>query len=61
VHRYWYNPGLYLFKLTASPWDSRQLKDGVYRLSVTAWDTGGNHSSSSATFQVHNRASWLKK
>jgi len=26
---------------------------------VTAWDTAGNHSSSSQVFQVHNRSTWL--
>jgi murein DD-endopeptidase MepM/ murein hydrolase activator NlpD len=60
VHRYWYNPGVYLFKLTPGRWDSHQVKDGVYRLTVTAWDTAGNHASSSQVFQVHNRPSWLK-
>jgi murein DD-endopeptidase MepM/ murein hydrolase activator NlpD len=59
VHRYWYNPGVYLFKLTPGRWDSRQLRDGVYRLTVTAWDTAGNRSSASQVFQVHNRSSWL--
>jgi murein DD-endopeptidase MepM/ murein hydrolase activator NlpD len=60
VHRYWYNPGVYLFKLTPGRWDSHQVKDGVYRLTVTAWDTAGNHASASQVFQVHNRPSWLK-
>jgi murein DD-endopeptidase MepM/ murein hydrolase activator NlpD len=60
VHRYWYNPGVYLFKLTPTAFDTNQLKDGVYELVVTAWDTAGNHSSSSQIFQVHNRKSWLK-
>jgi murein DD-endopeptidase MepM/ murein hydrolase activator NlpD len=59
AHRYWYNPGVYLFRLTKSKWDTRNVKDGVYRLTVTAWDTAGNHSSASEVFQVHNRASWL--
>jgi murein DD-endopeptidase MepM/ murein hydrolase activator NlpD len=59
THRYWYNPGVYLFKLTPSLWNTRQLHDGVYRLTVTAWDTAGNHSSSSQVFQVHNRTGWL--
>jgi murein DD-endopeptidase MepM/ murein hydrolase activator NlpD len=60
VHRYWYNPGVYLFKLTPRRWDSHRVKDGVYRLTVTAWDTAGNRSSASQVFQVHNRSSWLK-
>jgi murein DD-endopeptidase MepM/ murein hydrolase activator NlpD len=60
AHRYWYNPGAYLFKLMPSKWDTRSVKDGVYRLTVTAWDTAGNHSSASEVLQVHNRASWLE-
>jgi murein DD-endopeptidase MepM/ murein hydrolase activator NlpD len=58
-HRYWYQPGVYLFKLTAQPLDTRRLKDGVYRVTVSAWDTAGNHSSASQIFQVHNRSTWL--
>jgi hypothetical protein len=60
VHRYWYNPGVYLFKLTPTLFDTRTLPDGVYRLVATAWDTAGNHSSAAQVFQVHNRESWLK-
>jgi hypothetical protein len=58
-HRYWYQPGSYLFKLTTGLFDTRQLKDGVYRLTVTAWDTAGNHSSTSQIVNVHNRKNWL--
>ena len=60
AHRYWYNPGVYLFKLTSGRWDSHQLKDGVYRLTVTASDTAGNRGAASRVFQVHNRSGWLK-
>ena len=60
VHRYWYNPGVYLFKLTQTPFDTLTLPDGVYRLVATTWDTAGNHSSTAQIFQVHNRESWLK-
>jgi len=59
AHRYWYNPGAYLFKLTSDRWNSHQVADGVYRLTVTASDTAGNRSSASQIFQVHNRSSWL--
>jgi len=59
AHRYWYNPGAYLFKLTPTTWDSHSVQDGVYKLTVTAWDTAGNHSSASQIFQVHNRRTWL--
>jgi murein DD-endopeptidase MepM/ murein hydrolase activator NlpD len=61
VHRYWYQPGVYLFKLTPQLFDTRRLTDGVYRITVTAWDTAGNHSSASQIFQVHNRATWLAR
>ena len=60
VHRYWYNPGVYLFKLTPTLWDTHQLQDGVYRITVTAWDTAGNHGSANQIFQVHNRSGWLR-
>lgn len=53
-------PGVYLFKLTPTLWDTHQLPDGVYRVTVTAWDTAGNHSSACQVIQVHNRASWLE-
>jgi hypothetical protein len=59
VHRYWYQPGIYLFKLS-SMFDTRQLRDGVYRITATAWDTGGNHSSTSQIINVHNRETWLR-
>ena len=59
VHRYWYQPGVYLFKLAAK-FDTRQLKDGVYRITATAWDTAGNHSSTSQIINVHNRKTWLQ-
>jgi hypothetical protein len=60
THRYWYQPGAYLFKLTPGPFDTRQLKDGVYRLTVTAWDTAGNHATTSQIVNVHNRKNWLE-
>jgi murein DD-endopeptidase MepM/ murein hydrolase activator NlpD len=60
VHRYWYQPGVYLFKLTPALFDTHRLKDGVYQLTVTAWDTAGNHSSTTQIINVHNRKSWLK-
>lgn len=60
AHRYWYNPGVYLFKLTPTLWDTHQLQDGVYRITVTAWDTAGNRGSAAQIFQVHNRSGWLR-
>jgi murein DD-endopeptidase MepM/ murein hydrolase activator NlpD len=61
VHRYWYQPGVYLFKLTPQPLDTHRLEDGVYRITVTAWDTRDNHSSTSQVFQIHNRSTWLSR
>jgi hypothetical protein len=58
VHRYWYQPGVYLFKLSAA-FDTERLQDGVYRITATAWDTAGNHSSTSQIVNVHNRKTWL--
>jgi murein DD-endopeptidase MepM/ murein hydrolase activator NlpD len=60
VHRYWYQPGVYLFKL-AQAFDTSKLKDGVYQVTVTAWDTAGNHSSTSQIINVHNRKNWLDR
>jgi murein DD-endopeptidase MepM/ murein hydrolase activator NlpD len=56
-HRYWYQPGVYLFTLAL--FDTTRLKDGVYRLVVTASDTAGNHSSTAQIINVHNRKNWL--
>jgi murein DD-endopeptidase MepM/ murein hydrolase activator NlpD len=61
AHRYWYQPGVYLFKLTPQPLDTHRLNDGVYRITVTAWDTAGNHGSTSQVFQIHNRSMWLAR
>lgn len=59
-HRYWFEPGVYLFKLTPAPFDTTTLRDGAYALIVTSTDTAGNQSSSTQVFSVHNRASWLQ-
>jgi hypothetical protein len=52
-------PGCFLFKLTRTAFDTRQLKDGVYDLVVTATDIRGNHDSESLRFTVHNRPGWV--
>jgi hypothetical protein len=59
AHRYWLQPGVYLFKIAPS-FDTRRLKDGAYELTVTASDTRGNHGSGSQIFSVHNRSTWLQ-
>jgi hypothetical protein len=58
-HRYWFQPGAYLFKLTPQEFDTGKLADGTYRLTVTASDVAGNRSSMSQAFGVHNNSSWL--
>jgi hypothetical protein len=58
VHRYWYQPGVYLFKLAAS-FDTHRLQDRAYELIATAYDTAGNHGSAVQIFSVHNRGTWL--
>jgi Peptidase family M23 len=51
--------GCYLFRLTPKPFDTSQLRDGVYDLVVTATDIRGNRSSQTLRFTVHNRAGWI--
>ena len=52
--RFWYQPGVYLYKLGAAALDTRRLRDGVYRIRVTASDTADNSGSASQTFTVDN-------
>lgn len=52
--RFWRQPGVYLYRLTRGAFDTSTLRDGVYRVVVTAADTRGNHSSTSRLFTVHN-------
>jgi murein DD-endopeptidase MepM/ murein hydrolase activator NlpD len=53
-HRFWQQPGRYLYRLTPGAFDTRRLKNGIYRLVVTVADTRGNSSSSSQLFTVFN-------
>ena len=58
-HHYSYlQAGRYLFKLTPRPFDTRQLRDGVYDLVVTAEDIAGNKDVRRLRFTVHNDAGW---
>jgi hypothetical protein len=47
-------PGVYLYKLTRTPFDTTRLPNGIYTLRVTATDIRGNTSSSRQVFIVHN-------
>ena len=53
-HFSWLQPGCYMFRLTPRAFDTRTLKDTVYQLVVTVTDAGGNHSSATQRFAVHN-------
>jgi hypothetical protein len=53
-HFYWRVPGQYLFNLTAGPLDTRQLRNGTYRLTVLAADTCGNRSTVTELIVVDN-------
>jgi Peptidase family M23 len=57
-HRYWLERGHYLFRLTATPLDTQQLADDVYRLIVTAEDSRGNRGTAEAVFTVRNKPGW---
>jgi hypothetical protein len=48
-------PGVYLYRLTPGGFDTRQLRDDVYDLVVTATDIRGNHSSAVQRFSIHNK------
>lgn len=52
--RAWRVPGVYLYKLTRTPFDTTRLPNGIYTLRVTATDIRGNTSSSRQVFIVHN-------
>ena len=53
-HFSWAQPGSYLFRLSASPFDTRRLPNGAYDLVVTATDVRGNSSSLKRRFAVKN-------
>ena len=53
-HKAWREPGIYLFKLDPSGFDTTRLPNGIYRLVVTAADIRGNTSSSQQTFVIRN-------
>lgn len=58
-HYSYLEKGCYLFKLTRTPFDTRQLRDGVYDLVVSAADIRSNTSSRSLRITVHNRPGWI--
>jgi hypothetical protein len=58
-HYSYRQPGRYLYRLTPRAFDTTRLRDGVYDLVVTATDIGGNSTTVSLRFTVHNGADWM--
>jgi hypothetical protein len=56
LHRYWRQPGLFIFKLGVI--DTRRLEDGIYVISVTARDIAGNARTERQVFTIFNRSGW---
>lgn len=52
--RAWRVPGVYLYKLTTTPFDTARLGNGIFRLVVTVTDIRGNSGSAGQTFIVRN-------
>jgi murein DD-endopeptidase MepM/ murein hydrolase activator NlpD len=52
--RAWMEPGVYLYKLSRRPLDTKRLPNGIFRLVVTATDIRGNRASSGQIFIVRN-------
>jgi Peptidase family M23 len=52
--RAWREPGVYLYRLGASSFDTAGLANGIYELVVTAGDIRGNTSSTRQVFIVRN-------
>jgi hypothetical protein len=54
-HRfYWRYPGHFLFKLTRRPLDTKRLRNGVYRLRVSASDICGNRGTLTERIRIAN-------
>jgi hypothetical protein len=51
---HWGQPGRYLFRLTATPFDTAGLANGRYRLTVVAADTAGNSGTRTVAIRIDN-------
>ena len=56
TQRAWRTPGTYLYRLGQRPLDTRRLRNGIYRLVVTATDIRGNSGELAQVFIVRNGA-----
>jgi hypothetical protein len=54
LHYYFQTPGAYLYKLVPSGFDTRRLRAGSYRITVTATDMGGNQDSRSELIRIRS-------
>ncbi len=52
--RAWRTGGTYLYRLTRGPLDTRTIRNGIYRLVVTASDVRGNSTSQGKVFIIRN-------
>jgi hypothetical protein len=59
-HKMWRQPGVYLFRLTAS-FDSKRLPDDIYVLVATATDTRGNSGTGRFVFTIHNKPGFFSR
>ena len=57
-HFSYLQPGRFVFKLIARPFDTHTLHDGVYDLVVTAEDLAGHRDTATLRFTVHNAPGW---
>ncbi len=57
-HRYWREPGRFLYRMAPESFDTRTLPDGIYDVVVTAVDSRGNRGSSQQVFTVWNKPGW---
>jgi hypothetical protein len=53
-HRFWLQPGVYLYPLTHASLETTSLANGIYAVVVTATDTRGNSGSARQIFTVLN-------
>ncbi len=53
-HLYWHHRGRYLFNLTPTPLNTRQLANGTYHLAVATADTCGNRATLTQTITIKN-------
>ena len=56
AQRAWRTSGTYLYRLTRTPLDTTRLRNGIYRLVVTAADIRGNKTSQAQVFIIRNAA-----